>query len=290
MIKTNIYNYLFLKFNMISKVIYPAQVISIDDTHDSWKIKCMIRELKDEMLQELPDCYPLLGKQNGSLPKEGETVMVLLADLENPFYERYWLPKQNSLSYKIGNEFDIQDSMKGTIHSRLPFEKAPSKIPNIKNLYPESNKNDRHQYWLLGEKNTDIVLGDNYSRIRTNKTLTNDDLRFNQNLAIFLQKGKDDNTTTTVLGSNRLILSSHNQPNKLNRDLTDENIDKIFDQMQSLVRGEELVKLLKLFRDVLLTHSHKYHNLPPDETTTTKIFELRNYNFNLLLNEDIKIN
>jgi len=78
-------------------------------------------------------------------------------------------------------------------------------------------------------------------------------------------------------------------PSKTDRDdmLRDEDMEQIMSELHQLPKGDVLVKFLKLMRDALLTHTHKYNQLPP--TLANYVLSLSNFDLNTILSEYVRI-
>ena len=69
--------------------------------------------------------------------------------------------------------------------------------------------------------------------------------------------------------------------------LRDEDMEQIMSELHQLPKGDVLVKFLKLMRDALLTHTHKYNQLPP--TLANYVLSLSNFDLNTILSEYVRI-
>jgi hypothetical protein len=114
-----------------------------------------------------------------------------------------------------------------------------------------------------------------------------------------------EQTTYGTLGADYLYLLSHNSkiPSKINIDLSDtlygidqprftENLNLSTDPM---VRGDELMKLIQLIVDFLVSHVHPFPGMAPipvatDGTTTEQILQKLLDKDNSILNQNIRIN
>lgn len=108
------------------------------------------------------------------------------------------------------------------------------------------------------------------------------------------------------LGSDIVFLLSHSSPPipgkpAINLDGTlygipqDKFIDEIMGSTSSMVRGEELLKLLSLIVKFLVGHSHPYHQLPPfptasNGTTVPDILQEIQQGYQKILNSNIRLN
>lgn len=69
--------------------------------------------------------------------------------------------------------------------------------------------------------------------------------------------------------------------------IKDEDIDKLMSELHQLPKGDVLVKLLKLLRDALLTHTHNYNGLKP--TVSNYVLSLTKFNLNSILSSVVRI-
>lgn len=116
-----------------------------------------------------------------------------------------------------------------------------------------------------------------------------------------------NNTPSTygALASDKLFLLSHESaiPGKRKITLSDSLYgiptetftNDILPNTSSMVRGEELIELINLIVKFLITHSHAYPNLPPDDvtqegTTTTDILNEMQNAAKKILNSNIRLN
>lgn len=78
-------------------------------------------------------------------------------------------------------------------------------------------------------------------------------------------------------------------PSKTDRNdmLRDEDMKQIMSELHQLPKGDVLVKFLKLMRDALLTHTHKYNQLPP--TVANYVLSLSDFDLNTILSEYVRI-
>lgn len=125
-----------------------------------------------------------------------------------------------------------------------------------------------------------------------------------EEVVVPVKNQKLDNTVG-LLGASQLFLLSHNSiiPGKGKIDLqnTVYGIDsnKVFDEIEpktsSMVRGEELMKLLGLMVGFLTSHVHPYPGLPPvpvaqDGTRSDEILSEIQQAYEKILNQNIRIN
>jgi len=105
------------------------------------------------------------------------------------------------------------------------------------------------------------------------------------------------------IGTDKIFLFSHNITELGKIDLSDspygisqeKYISDIEVKTNSLVRGEELMKLLKVIVNFMATHTHAYHGLAPvkqswDGTRVGDLYRLLNNADKKILNQNIRIN
>jgi hypothetical protein len=92
--------------------------------------------------------------------------------------------------------------------------------------------------------------------------------------------------------SSKINLLSHGTATKYNLNNQDGLINSeaqntINDELQRMVRGDNLLDFLELIRTALISHVHPYHNIPICQTDLIK--KIISYNLNEIVNDDIRI-
>jgi hypothetical protein len=184
----------------------------------------------------------------------------------------------------------------------------PKADPETFGAYPKEE-----EVSVAGRKNSDIILGDDDIRIRCGaKKVTDLDkgtcifnadspayikLKYHEKPIKITKKdgsGEDVESTATIVADRINLIGNKSQFQPCNRQNPDEFIDD--DNMKNLIEkahqipyGDVLVHFLRMFRQALLYHTHKYSMLP---TTVDPVFvqPVKDFDLNSMLSESIKIN
>jgi hypothetical protein len=135
---------------------------------------------------------------------------------------------------------------------------------------------------------------DKFGISRKNKTVTKQERSF-----------IPEPNSTSILGGNKLLLISHDsvipglKQISLGREtlygLSQNEIDNVLSNTNSMVRGEKLKEFLNLLMRFLLTHVHAYHGIPPNPTSFSEVTignieeAFQKYDTDVL-NQNIRIN
>jgi len=259
-----------------TRILYPAVVTDISDPNGQRRIRAEIKELSDGQLSEIPWCDSLY---DGNIPVEiGEAVYVMLSDPAYPYSDRLWLSRRLSTLESINYE-TYDSAMRGTVHSR---KTAPKPLPTYEKEYK-----DRIIY---GRGDSEIKFGEDDLQLSSNLRDRNNKSKYNRsNARIRLGKLKNTLNNTVAIQADNIILSSYLETIKPNSDMSDKNLELLFNELYSIPRGEILVNILTIFKEAIMSHNHKYHLLPPDPTNPA-IERLKNTLFGELNNKHIKIN
>jgi len=272
----------------VTRTIYYAEVISIDDPTDGGRIKARIDFFDNEVLNEdLPWAYPLIPKFFHAYPKVGEIVRIFIEDIRYPKRSRFWMGSVISQPHKIN--FDSIYTAQSTTDMALTNpEKAPSTFPDAEGVFPKKT-----DIALVGRKNTDIILRNNEIHIRTGKHFDGEPLKLNiLNPSTFSQVFEEDDgdfRSSTVVLSDKIALISHDgNPKFRASELDKEDRDDIFERGHPLARADVLVKAMNIMRNAIIQHIHGYATIPPDKNDV--INELENINFEAIIQKNIVIN
>lgn len=286
-------------------VIRLCEVLSVEDDQAGLRIKVRLWEDSESLyptIEDLPYCYPLLPKHIHLNPKIGETVLVLLSDLDGANSQRFFIGPLISQQYAL--DFDPYFFQSRCL---LNGGNSAKPLPNPK-MNPDNNGSlpDREDIALQGRKNADLILKDNEIRLRcgfkkSSNGKTVDALLFNKEDLSYIQmrykKAKDQNNKdySSVINvvADRINLLSHdskdyftlNDPNKL---ITDEEMLKILKTAHPLPYGDELIDFLKKLIEVIRTHTHPMSMDPP--CFSTPQLDVLQTNLNDFLSQSIRIN
>jgi len=267
--------------------MYDAEVISIDDVLDGGRIKVRIPELdKDASNADLPYSYPLLPKIFHFYPKIGECVRVLVENKATPQTGRLWVGSVFSQLSKINFESKytaLSTTGKGVSTPDI----APSTITEANGVFPKLDT-----IAILGRNNADLQFRNQEVELRVGQHEIDNPLKRNiKNTGSILMSYHGDDTpyTSTIIRSDKIALISHNgNPKIKSTDLTNTDIDDIFNICHPTVRGDVLVKIMDVFRQAIIGHIHGYSNISADKNDI--INDLEKLNLESLLQKNIVIN
>jgi hypothetical protein len=288
-------------------LIKQGQVESVEDNADGLRIKVRLSQDGSVSLQELPYAFPLLPKTIQSVPKIGEGVFVFTSEIGNNKSNRFYIgpiisqPQfQSSDSYSYGRGSALSLLQGGAVE---PLAKI-SNYAETEGAFP--NVND---IAIVGRNSEDITLkkGEIDIRCGIRETPYVDDTNligevvFNKIDPAYLQlkykknlstgSGREANSMINLV-ADKINIISHKDKNSFNLTdksnlINDNEIDDIMSKLHQLPYGDELLKLLTLFRQALLTHVHPYPLMPTCVSDYVK--ELSNYDMYKILSEHVRI-
>lgn len=163
--------------NPNQKIIYSALVEQVFDDADYNRIKARIVNIdpegnlypgidKDTSLSQLPLCIPLLPEFLHVRPKKGERVFVIVENPSQQNSPRYYIGPLITQQTKLEKEtFESSES----IYNPLSFRGT-----QISNSPSTRNDNDartlfatQEEVAFQGRQNSDLILGNNYVKLRT---------------------------------------------------------------------------------------------------------------------------
>ena len=279
---------------VITRTIYYAEVISIDDATMGGRIKVKIYEFDNRTTNtdELPWCYPLLPKYFFNLPKVGEMVRIFIEDTKYPQRSRFWLGSVISQPHKIG--LDTRFTALSTTNVPLTNpEPAPNTYPDAVGVYPLSE-----DIAIVGRVNTDVILRVNEIHIRAGKHENGNVLKLNtKNPAeismvfepVNLVQASANYQSRTVVTADKIAIISHSgNPQFKATNFTSEDRDRIFAEGHPMVRGDVLVQAMDIMRKVIINHIHGYNGLAADKNLLIK--DLEAIDFSKILQNNLVIN
>jgi len=165
-----------LSANPNQRLIYPAIVREVTDNAGYNRIKAEIVNInddgqiysgkdKDSSLQQMPLCVPLLPEILHVRPKVGECVLVFLENPSDPTSARYYIGPLITQQTKIENEsFQTAQSVynKASLNGRQIGGAPSTKVDSDAGLL--FAKQD--EVAIQGRQNSDVVLGNNFVKIR----------------------------------------------------------------------------------------------------------------------------
>lgn len=256
-----------------------CKVISIDDNTDADRIKVRLNpEDNTKSIDEIDYAFPFLPKMFHVKPKEGESVLVLLAITNDGNSQRYYIGPIISQDHRIYKDpfFEGGDSFLRGANKK--FDVAPRMIPEQDGILP----NDEDVV-IRGRKNSDIQITDDDVRIKAGVKIVNEDdkykMSFNTKNPAYIKakyhlKPLDDGSkSTTTVVSDKIFLLSHTSSNSFElRDrkelVTDKELNKILNSAYRLPYGEILIDFLSSFVKAFAEHTHDFMMKPPNESFT----------------------
>lgn len=269
----------------LNRFIYWGEVVSVNDEYKGGSIKVRIPELDNLISDEnLADAYPLLPKFFHVLPKKGEIVRIFLENTKYPQRGRLWIGSVISQLQNI--EYDgILTALSTTNLGVTQPQKSIDTYPDTKDVFPEDE-----DVAIIGRKNNDIILKENSTEIRVGKHVNGDVYKKNKiNPAIIKIDFNNNEKSETIIISDKIALLSHDgKPKFRSYDLDNEYKNKIFETGHPSVRGDVLVKILKVFKNAIMQHIHPYHSVVADPSGV--ILDLEKIDFESILQKNIVIN
>lgn len=173
------------------RLIYQAEVKSIDDTADSGIIYVELVGINNGQLVE---CYPLIPKFMNVFPQVGETVFIILQDIKiGPKIAKqgkaFWVGPIISQLQNLKKDPHDYTSTSNQPDGKVKTKVGISSLENAKGAYPK-----KEDIAIQGRDNTDIILkssestnGSKQILLRSGKFVINDNLTFNKKDVSFIQ-------------------------------------------------------------------------------------------------------
>lgn len=264
--------------NQISRNIYPAVVINIDDPTEQNRIVARIISLdengkvlggrdRDTPDDKLPFCVPMLPEYFHVRPLVGEMVYIFLENPSDNSAPRYWIgPIINS---KLKLKFqDYKESIKIFDYTVFNVNDNTKNKPKVVTAFPE-----QADVAVQGRGDADLMLRQREVYLVAGKFKPNS-FDINTDTPSYLQLKQFDNVTTgplkaysqTNLQSTNINLFSpigkFRDKNLAKFEKNDEllSFGDFASSLHPMVFGDELIKLLDLIIRVLLNHIHTPQN------------------------------
>lgn len=284
-----------------------CQVIDIYDETDGDRIKVRIKPDDDKYSDdELPYVFPLLPKMLHIKPKVGEWVLVFGSQASHNTRNgiRYYIGPIISQPQKMEEETSVLSAL-SLFPGRL---KDPDVAPST-NAESHGAMADDKDVAIYGRGKSDVILSDKDVKIRCGSRLKDNSQKggivYNRTNPSFVQLKHNDSdilspTSTSsgykssaVIGGDRIALVSHQSnlyPTKLNnKDLiSNDEMVNLLEYTQSLPYGDMLVEFLKKFIKAFVNHVHPFPGIEPCHTD--EVEDVRNYNLDEILSENVRIN
>lgn len=310
-----------------TSLIQRGKVISINDVDDAGRIKVRVMGVDNNLLDEnLVFAVPLLPKHINIVPKVGDGVLIFRFESQNRNVDRMYLGPIVPQPQDLGGADYETKAWNAYSFGLTQLGPAPTKRKKLKGGYPE-----KEDISLQGKKNSDLILKEDEVLLRAGKFVFQGDkadnsrsdnefddiggrkLKFNTRTQGYIQikynakiniadgnKDKGEYGTITNVVSNKINLLTHKHGNPrfalTNQDnlISDEEMQKILKEAHPLVFGDKLVEFLKLMKNAILNHSHKYQGLPPhgegQSLAAKSVQEMNSYDLDEILSKNIKIN
>jgi hypothetical protein len=290
-------------------IFYYGTVISNFDELGANRIKVRILGIDDSVTDsELSFAFPMIQKFFHVVPKIGETVMIFIPDVRNPFIDRLYLGPIISQPQMLNRDSDLFSS-KTTLDSGIKeASPSPKTVPENRGVYP-----DPENVAVQGRNNSDLIFKDKEVLIRAGQfnvnTAKGDIPKFNKINPSFIQVKHDiilkkatDKTNAEKGGvinivSNKINLLTHkngnprfilNNPDSM---ISDTEIQKIVENAHPLAFGDNLIELIKIFMNAFLNHVHPYPGMKPQDLSgENNIPKLLEYDLSSILSKNIRIN
>lgn len=236
------------------RTIYPAVVRDINDPDGLNRVKAVIKDIRDDQIaiEDIPWALPMSPRQFHVPIAVGDAVNVILADPDKPYLERYYTTKMVADFTNLDNP-SYDEAFRGTPNSRGRAPRKP--LPTFPN-------NKYRDLWIVGNQNADIKFNEGLVEIvggyRQEDSLG---LVNETNPAKIFVRSVGDVSQSGAIGDKIMLLANQGR-NRRNPpvDLDSEALEALFEQLSPLPYGDTLVRVLGIFRDAIISHSHKYHN------------------------------
>lgn len=257
-----------------SRVVYPAVVVNVDDPLEQNRITARIVNLdqtgkvlggrdRDVLDDNLVVDIPMLPTHLWVRPLPGEMVMLYLENPSDNSAPRYWIGPIISSQVKLKYQ-DYKESIK--IFDQTPFNVNPitKNDPSVVNAFP-----DQSDIALQGRNDSDLMLKQREAYLVAGK-FNYQSFTINTTTPCYLQlKQYNNQTGGTIPNYSQANLQSTNiniyspigkfRDDSLAKYENNPNLSSfgpIAAKLHPAVQGDELVKLLDMIIQCLLTHIH----------------------------------
>jgi len=290
-------------------IFYYGKVTSNFDELGANRIKVRIIGVDDALTgSEISYAFPMLQKFIHIVPKVGETVLVFIPDIKNPFIDRLYLGPIISQPQNLYEESDLFQSRSALSSGIKEAKPSPNTIPENKGVYPQLDV-----IAIQGRNNSDIILKEKEVQIRAgqfdSKIVRGEIPKFNKINPSYIQIKHDvtlreekENQESKLGGvinvvSNKINLLTHENGSprfKLNDQesmLTDKEIQKIINEAHPLAYGDNLIEFIKIFINAFINHVHAYPGMKPQDLSgANDIDTLLEFDLESILSKNIRIN
>lgn len=308
----------------MSKTVISLGVVErLDDETGGGRIKVRLLDDSNRKQDEIPYAFPLLPKVFHSMPKVGESVLVITTKLDNKDSQRYFIgpiisQPQNFDNAQYGGATGpatsvLQGSVVGPKESIADFPRTEGAFP------------DKSDVAIVGRKGEDIILRsrkrgseeENGSEIdlrcgvrkmayaEKNQEALTGPVVFNSENPVYIQmrykKGLLDGGMTgdgvINLVADKINLISHqdttkkgslvNTDGKKNCLLDDADMYDLMNSLHNTTYGDILVPILEKICRAITTHVHNFGPVPPNDSP--EIAEVKSLNLWSIISPYVRI-
>jgi hypothetical protein len=301
-----------------------GKVISVDDPNDAGRIKVRVMGVDNSLTDDDTFwAFPMLPKHINIIPKEKEAVLIFTFKSNNNKIDRMYMgPIIPQPQYLENAQYDIE-AWDGFSFGRKDFGPAPKNRKKIRGGYPSND-----DIAIQGRKNTDITLKTDevviragkfmYKSDRANNARSNDEfdpklnfafnsrsqgyiqIKYNTQINLKEENKAPEFGTITNIVANKINLLTYKNGNPTfnlaNQEnlISDEEMQKILKEAHPLVFGDKLIEFLKLVRNAISNHNHKFPGLTPHSegsSSYAKVMkDMNEYDLDQLISKNIRIN
>ena len=308
-------------------IVHRGKVVSTYDPNDAGRIKVRVMGVdNNDKDDKIFYAFPMLPKYINIVPNKEEAVLIFTFNTGNNKVDRMYMgPIIPQPQHLDGADYDI-NAWDGFSFARNDLGPAITNMPKIKGSYPK-----QENIAIQGRKNVDVILKDSELLLRAGKFVSSGDLandsrsddefvslsggkkikfntktqgyiqiKYNEQTNVTLEGGSKEYGTVTNIVANKINLLTHKEGsprfNLTNQDnlISDEEMQKILSEAHPLVFGDKLVEFLKLVKNAIANHTHKYPGITPHtegSSATAKVMQdMNRYNLDQILSKNIRIN
>ena len=298
-----------IKDQLETTIFYYGKVLTNSDDLSGNRIQVRIKGVDDSIQNEdLSYAFPMLQKFVHVIPKIGETVLIFVPNVKNPFIDRVYLGPLISQPQMLKADNELYSSKSALDSGHREGSPSPKTIPENKGVYPLDG-----DVAFQGRDNTDLIFRKNEVLLRAGKynsdTVKGEIPKFNKTNPSYIQIKHDvifkkaTDTTEEEKGgainilSNKINLLTHKNGsprftlNVQTNHISDKELERIVNEAHPLVFGDDLITYLKLLRNAFLNHVHAYPGMKPQDLSGgNEIDKYLEFPMNSLLSKNIKIN
>lgn len=282
------------------KNVYIGKVLNVKDYNNTGIIQVFIDGV-DEIAtpnEQLPLCYPLMSRIIHVMPKENESVLVLMGSSDE---DRKNTNRQNRfwIGPLITNYDNIKNDTVG-VSKNLTFDPLSFLSINKKNtekdIFPIDNEdptkpNNLDDVTIIGRDNTDISQTENKIKLRAGKHKKNRPKELNTKNPVYsVLELIDDENSYSLTAGDEIYLISHKGKETFKKILSKDDINQLRRNTQSMLYGELTVEYLRLLTQAFLTHIHQHPQKEPIKKSDIVQLEKKLNQIQDLLAKNIKIN